>query len=195
VDDRNALVALWQTMNLPAADLEKRLTEFQVVVDAEDQVLGAIGMRLTPKYGLIHSEGYTDFALADTLRPLVWERLQSVATNHGLVRLWTRETAPFWSRSGLNLATEEELEKLPADWKSEGAKWLTLKLREDIEEVVNLDQEFSVFMAAEQQRSKQMMDQARMMKLFATLLALSIFLAVVGVGIWLVMKDPGLLGR
>jgi hypothetical protein len=40
-DDRKSLKALWQSMLLPADELEKRLTEFQVVVTADDSALGA----------------------------------------------------------------------------------------------------------------------------------------------------------
>jgi flagellar biogenesis protein FliO len=50
-------------------------------------------------------------------------------------------------------------------------------------------------MAAEKNRSLQMMDQAKMLKLLATLLALLLFLGVIGVAIWILMKNPELLGR
>lgn len=195
VDDRPALAALWETMRLPADELERRLTEFQVVVDADDRVIGAIGIRLAGKQGLVHSEAFTDFALADTLRAALWERLQSVAANHGLVRLWTTETAPFWSRSGLTPPDARELEKLPPDWQSEGSRWLTLKLREDVDEVLNVDQEFALFMQAEKERTRQIMDQGKMLKLFATLLAAGLLLAVIGVGFWMLTRHPDLLGR
>lgn len=195
VDDRDALVVLWNAMRLPSGELEKRLTEFQVAVDANDQVIGAIGMRLAGRQGLIHSEAFADFSLADTLRTALWERLQSVATNHGLVRLWSTETAPFWTHSGLNPPGAEELAKLPADWTRLGPNWLTVKLREDLEEVINLDHQFAMFMEAEKQRSRQIMDQAKMLKLFATLLAVALFLAVIGVGLWMVMRHPEFLGR
>lgn len=195
MDDRDALVALWETMKFPSGELERRLTEFQVAVNESEEILGAIGIRLAGKHGHIHSEAYRDFALADNLREALWQRIQSVAGNHGLVRLWTLETAPFWTRSDFAPATAAELQKLPEAWRNEGANWLTLKLREDVEEVVNLDQEFAVFMEAEKQRSRQMMDQAKMLKWLATLLALALFLAVIGVGIWIVMKDPSILGR
>lgn len=195
VDDRDALVALWQTMQLPCDDLEKRLTEFQVAVDDSGEVVGAIGIRLAGKHGEIHSEAFKDFALADDLREAIWQRLQSVAANHGLVRLWTTETAPFWGRSGLNQATDEEMAKLPDAWKADAAQWLTLKLREDVDEVVNLDHEFALFMESEKQRSQEVMGQAKMLKLLATLLALGLFLGVLAVGIWMAMKNPGLLHR
>jgi len=195
VDDRDALIALWETMRFPLGELERRLTEFQVVVSENGEILGAIGIRLAGKHGQIHSEAYTDFALADILRETLWKRIQSVAGNHGLVRVWTLETAPFWPRCEFVPATAAELEKLPEAWRDSGANWLTLKLREDIEEVVNLDQEFAMFMEAEKQRSRQMMDQAKMLKWLATLLALGLFLAVIGIGIWMFMKNPSILGR
>lgn len=195
VDDRDTLVALWKTMELPSGELEKRLTEFQVVVDANNQLLGAIGVRLTAKQGLIHSEGYADFAQADALRTVLWDRLQSVATNHGLVRLWTLESAPFWTHSGLNAPSDKDLEKLPAEWKRDGAQWLMLQLREEVEEGSHLDREFDAFMQAEKDRSRQMMDQAKMLKILATLLAVALFLGVIGIGIWMFMKNPSALGR
>lgn len=182
-------------MKLPSDRLEKRLTEFQVAVNEQEEIIGAVGICLSGKYGQIHSEAYLDFALADTLRSFLWPRLQSVATNHGLVRLWTTEAAPFWTQVGFCVASDEDRGKLPEDWKDARAKWLTLKLREDIDEVVNLDQEFAMFMDAEKQRSRQMMDQAKMLKLLATLLAVGLFLIVIGIGIWMFMKNPDLLRR
>jgi hypothetical protein len=196
VDDRGALVALWHSMHLPADDLEKRLTEFQVAVDEAGQIHGAIGIRLAGKQGLIHSEAYADFAQADTLRSVIWERLQSVATNHGLIRLWTWETAPFWPRLGLTSPDADTLKRLPAEWQPGGAvRWRTLKLRDDVEEVVHLDHEFALFMESEKERSRQMMDQAKLLKLVATLLAVILFLGVIAIGVWMVMKNPNLLPR
>ena len=191
IEDQPGLAALWNAMKYPGQDLEKRLTEFQIAVDADNQVAGAIGMQIQGKHARIHSESFADFSQADSLRDVLWQRLQSVATNHGLVRLWTTEDAPFWSRCGLNPATPEELEKLPAPWTSPTARWLTLKLREDIEEVVNLDKEFALFMESERERSRQVMGQAKMLKLVATLLSVGLFFAVIILGFLLLRKKGG----
>jgi hypothetical protein len=195
VDDREGLAALWTAMKLPGGELEKRLTEFQVAINERDELVGALGICLAGKHGQLHSEAYLDFAQADRLREALWQRMQSVAANHGLVRLWTTEAAPFWSRSGLVPANEEDLKKLPDHWRISGERWLTLKLRDDPAEIVNLDQEFAMFMEAEKQRSRQMMDQAKMLKLLATLLAIGLFAIVIGIGLWMAMKDPNLLRR
>src|SRR5208283_6075814 len=46
-------------------ELEKRLTEFQVIVTADGQIAGAIGIQIIRQHALLHSEGYTDFSVAD----------------------------------------------------------------------------------------------------------------------------------
>jgi N-acetylglutamate synthase-like GNAT family acetyltransferase len=195
IEDHAGLAALWSSMKYSAQDLEKRLTEFQIAISPDNQVAGAIGLHIQGKHARIHSEAFADFSQADALRDLLWQRVQSVATNHGLVRLWTTEDAPFWSRCGLNPASTEDLEKLPAPWKQAGATWLTLKLREDVEEVVNLDKEFALFMESERERSRQVMGQAKMLKMLATLLAVGLFIVVIILGFILLRNNPGLLDR
>ena len=63
-DDFQSLRLLWNSVRLPAGDLEKRLTEFQVVEAADGQIVGAIGVQIIGRHALLHSEGYTDFAAA-----------------------------------------------------------------------------------------------------------------------------------
>src|ERR1700722_5229790 len=64
VDDRAALKTLWTSMRLPVDELEKRLTEFQVVEHYDGEVVGAIGIQFSRQHALLHSEGYTDFSIA-----------------------------------------------------------------------------------------------------------------------------------
>lgn len=195
LDDLGQLMALWQSMHYPANDLAKRITEFQVAENADLTIVGAVGLQIIDRQGRVHSEAFTDFALADTLRPQLWERLQSVATNHGLVRLWTQEQAPFWSRRELGNADAEALEKLPAAWRALTGHWLTLKLKEDLEEVISADKEFALFMESERQRTQRSFQQARALKFIATLIALAV-LALVMVGAFIVIrKNPQLLHR
>jgi N-acetylglutamate synthase-like GNAT family acetyltransferase len=191
IEDHAGLATLWAAMQYPAQELEKRLTEFQVAVRPDNRIAGAIGLQLQGKQARIHSEAFADFAEADALRDLFWQRLQSVAANHGLVRLWTTEDAPFWSRCGLNPATPEELGKLPPVWAHSGARWLTVKLREDIEETLNLDKEFGLFMESERERSRQVMGQAKTLKTIATLLAVGLFLTVIILGFYLLRNNLG----
>ena len=195
LDDIGQLMTLWQTMHLPADDLAKRITEFQVAESADQKLLGAVGLQIADRQGRLHSEGFIDFAVADELRPALWERLQSVATNHGLVRLWTAEEAPFWSRCGLTKADAESLEKLPAAWRQFKGQWLTLKLKEDIEEVISADKEFALFMEAERQRTQRAFQQARVLKFIATLVALAVLFLVMAGAFYVLRRNPQLLHR
>jgi N-acetylglutamate synthase-like GNAT family acetyltransferase len=195
LDDLKQLTALWQSMHLPIEDLGKRVTEFQVAEGADGKVLGAVGLQTAERQGRIHSEGFADFALADQLRPFLWERIQSVARNNGLLRLWTQEKAPFWSHCGLGPADAETREKLPAVWRSGPADWLTLKLKDDIETVMSLDQQFSMFMESEKQQTARAFQQARILKFVATLIAFTVLIVVLAGAFLVLKKNPHLLGR
>jgi len=193
LDDLTQLTALWNAMQFPTEDLGKRITEFQVVESIDGKVLGGIGLQIAARQGRVHSETFADFSLADQMRPLLWERIQAVARNHGLLRLWTQEKAPFWSHCGLLPADAEAMQKAPALWMGEKTGWLTLKLRDDIEAVISLDKEFALFMESEKQQTARAFQQARFLKLIATLVALAV-LALVLAGAFLVLKkNPQLL--
>ncbi len=129
LDDISHLAALWNSMKLPADALSKRVTEFQIAENPEGVLVGAVGLEIAQKHGRIHSEAFTDFAFADHLRPMLWERIHAVATNHGLLRLWTQEHAPFWSHCGLVKPDPDAFQKLPAPWQAQKTEWLTLKLK------------------------------------------------------------------
>lgn len=195
LDDIGQLTAMWESMQYAAEDLAKRVTEFQVAVDLEGKVLGTVGLQIAERQGLVHSEAFSDFALAEQLRPLLWDRLHAVATNHGLVRVWTQEQAPFWHHCGLQKADGEVLQKLPALWRGRERNWLTLKLRDDIETVLSLDKEFALFMESEKQRTQQVFAQARMLKMLVSILAFVVLVVVIAWAVSVFMRNPHLLHR
>jgi N-acetylglutamate synthase-like GNAT family acetyltransferase len=195
LDDISQLTALWKSLYFPADDLGKRITEFQVAEGPDGKLVGAVGLQMAEKQGLIHSEGFTDFALSDELRPMLWDRIHAVANNHGLLRLWTQEQAPFWSHCGLAKADPESLEKLPALWRTPAAKWLTLKLRDDIETMTSLDKEFAMFMQSEKARTERAFQHARVLKTIATIIAFVILALVVAGAFYVLKKNPHFLRR
>lgn len=195
LEDLGQLTALWQSMHFSVEDLGKRITEFQVAEGADSKLLGALGLQIAERQGLVHSEAFADFALADQLRPLLWERVQAVAINHGLLRLWTQEQAPFWNRCGLLSGDAACLQTLPARWRSPRPNWLTLKLKEDPEALISADKEFALFMESEKQRTQRAFQQARVLKTIATLIALAILAAVLAGAFYLFRRNPHLLGR
>jgi hypothetical protein len=195
LDDMGQLTAIWQSMSFPAEHLARRITEFQVAENSDGKILGAVGLQIAERQGLIHSEGFEDFGVADRVRPLLWDRVQSVATNHGLLRIWTREQAPFWHHCGLQKPDTGMLEKLPALWKNAEGAWLTLKLKEDVAEIISAEKEFALFMESEKHRSQRALQHARMLKMVATALAFGLLFVVIAAALFLLRKNPNLLHR
>jgi N-acetylglutamate synthase-like GNAT family acetyltransferase len=195
LDDIGQLSAVWDSMQYPTSDLAKRVTEFQVAVSADGVVVGAVGLQLAERQGLVHSEAFSDFSLAEQLRPLLWDRIQNVATNQGLLRIWTQEQAPFWNHCGMAKADEEALHKLPAAWRGPSSTWRTLKLRDEAETLMSADKEFALFMQAEKQRTEQVIRRAKTLKNVMTLLAFALLILVVAWAIRMFMRHPQLLPR
>ncbi|MGD0207011.1 MAG: hypothetical protein ABSC89_05325 [Verrucomicrobiota bacterium] len=183
-DDFQSLKSLWNSMRFPAGELEKRLTEFQVVEAADGQIVGAIGLQITGHHALLHSEGYTDFSVADAARQLFWERIQTLATHHGVFRLWTQENSPFWVRWGFQPATIGLLERLPAEWKRSGEKWLTIQLKNE-EAIATLEKELEAFRESEKKRTAETLDQARTMTTTITVIAFVVGIVLIGIALYL----------
>jgi N-acetylglutamate synthase-like GNAT family acetyltransferase len=177
VDDLAQLAALWEAAKLPAQELEKQFTEFQVAEDAEGKLAAAIGLRIDGSHGKVHSETFADFALTDALRPALWERLQAVAQNHGLFRLWTEETAPWWKKdAGFATPSEEILQKLPEVYGPRHAAWLTLRLKEEGAEPSLLDKEIAMFKEAERIKREKLIHRGKVIRIIGTLIATLLFL-------------------
>ena len=186
-DDFQSLRGLWNSMRFPADELERRLTEFQVVEADDGQIAGAIGLQITGQHALLHSEGYTDFSVADAARELFWERIQTIAAHHGVFRLWTQENSPFWVRWGFQPANAETLGRLPGEWKRSEEKWLTIQLKDE-EALATLEKELSLFRESEKQRTARALDQARTMTTTITIIAFVVGIALIGLAIYLFLR-------
>jgi len=186
-DDFRSLQSLWNSMRFPTDELEKRLTEFQVVEAADGQIAGAMGLQIIGHQALLHSEGYTDFGVADAARQLFWERIQTIATHHGVFRLWTQENAPFWVRWGFQPANAEILERLPGEWKRSGERWLTFQLKDE-EAMATLEKELEVFRESEKQSAAAAVEQARTLTTTITIIAFVLGIALIGAAIFILMR-------
>jgi N-acetylglutamate synthase-like GNAT family acetyltransferase len=162
VDDLDAVKTIWDAMRFSPSDLEKRLTEFQVVVDAAGQVLGAVGIKVSGQHALLYSEGYSDFGIADSARQLFWERIQTLAANVGVFRLWTQERSPYWKNFGFQPPNSEAMNRLPNEWKNEfDGGWLTFQLKNEDVIAAALEKKFVPFMAGEKSGTKKISERAR----------------------------------
>ena len=187
VDDLPALKALWLAAQLPADKLKDRVTEFQVV-EADGKFAGAIGVQIVRQHARLHSEDYADFSVADAARELFWERIQKLAANHGVFRVWMNEVSSFWTRWGFQPANAETLTRLPDEWKTLEGNWLTLELKN--EDAINaiLKNQFGDFMASEKNHTAQLAENARKFKLFVTIASFGIFFICLAIVMWMTLS-------
>ena len=187
LDDLPALRPLWEAERLDAVALERRLTEFQVVCDEAGRVMGAVGMQRHQQHGLLHSEVFADFALADTLRPLLWERLRTVGRNYALARMWTRESSQFWRVLGFDPPDGEQLTKFPPGFgEADTGPLFTLKVRDDPFADMTAEQEEALLKQHLRADSEKMLQQARTLRvvLYGVLGILGIILAIGAMIAW-----------
>ena len=187
VDDLPALKALWLAAQLPADKLKDRVTEFQVV-EADGKFAGAIGVQIIRQHARLHSEDYADFSVADAARELFWERIQKLAANHGVFRLWMQENSPFWKNYGFQPPSTETITRLPDEWKNLEGNWLTLELKN--EDAINaiLKNQFGDFMASEKNHTAQLAENARKFKLFVTVASFGIFFICLAIVMWMTLS-------
>ena len=192
VDDRAQLKDLWASMQLAPEALEKRLTEFQVVENPEGEVVGAIGILFSGHHALLHNEGYTDFGVADAARQLFWDRIQTLAANHGVFRIWTQERSPFWKSYGFQPPSAETLERLPENWRNEfDGGWLTLQLKDEEVIAAAIEKQFGSFHAAEQQNITRVSEKIQTFKTVVTILGFAIGIICIAVATYLfVNRNP-----
>ena len=186
VDDRAALNAIWTSMRLPADDLEKRLTEFQVVENSGGEVIGALGFQILRQHALLHNESYSDFGVADAARELFWERLQKLAANHGVFRVWTQERSPFWKSFGFQPPKTEILARLPEEWKNEfDGGWLTIQLKNEELIAAVLEKQFVPFMKEESLETKRISEKAKTLNTIITVVGFAIGILGIATAIYL----------
>jgi N-acetylglutamate synthase-like GNAT family acetyltransferase len=186
MDDLAALKSLWETMRFSADGLEKRLTEFQLVESAQGEMLGAIALQIAGPNALLHSEGYTDFSVADAARQLFWDRIQTIAANHGVFRVWTQEDSPFWVRWGFQPPADEVLARLPDAWKASGGKWLTIQLKNE-EAMGVLEKELAAFRKSEKEHAEQVLGRARTLSTVITVAGFGVGILSLAIAIYLIV--------
>jgi N-acetylglutamate synthase-like GNAT family acetyltransferase len=178
VEDLPQLLALWRLEQLPAEALERRLTEFQVVSDDAGQVLAALGLQLAGVQGHLHSEAIAKPELSDTLRALLWNRLQIIIQNHALERLWTQLNSIWWRERGFERATDELLKLRPAAFPLNNQEWLVVTLRA-ANATAALEREFAEIKALQAQEREKAQVRIRWMKRAALGVTVVVFLIVV----------------
>jgi N-acetylglutamate synthase-like GNAT family acetyltransferase len=182
IEDLPQLIKLWQIEGLPLQEMEKRFKEFQVI-ESGDTIVALLGLQIVGLEGRLHSEAFARPEEADALRALFWERVQVLAQNHGLIRVWTQFTTPFWNRSGFQAASPEKLEKVPAAFAGNPYPWRYFQLREDPANHPSIEKEFAMFKEIEQERTQRLLRHAKLMKFVAAVVVMAVFVLI---AFWLI---------
>jgi len=180
IEDLQKLTPLWEREGLPAAELGKRFQEFQVVDGPGGELAGAIGLQIVGHEGRLHSEAFLHAEEAEAIRALLWERVQMISKNHGLLRMWTHLGSPFWSQNGFGNPAPETVAKLPAVFAGDPAQWNVLQLRDAAAMAPSIEKEFAMFREMQKEETDRIFRQAKVMKLVAAvvLLVVCVLLAV-----------------
>jgi N-acetylglutamate synthase-like GNAT family acetyltransferase len=193
VDDLPQLTTVWQLEHLDVTDLEKRFTEFQVVVEGTE-VLGAIGLRLIGTQGWLHSEAIARPEIGDAVRDLLWQRLQMIARNHSLDRVWTLLNAPFWKGLGFRAATADELAAAPEAIQSRNG-WQLLVLRAPEAGAEAVEKQFAMLRALHANEAEKLQRRVSRMKKVAMVLTVLVALLVIAFAVVAFIYGPRLMRR
>ncbi len=194
IEDLPQMQALWKLENLPAGELERQFTQFQVVEGPGGEVLALIGLEVAGDQGRMHGEAIAHFDQADAMRELLWERVQMVARNHGLNALWTQFEAPFWRTKGFEPATPAGTSALPAAWTTFSGAWSRLPLKSQ-EAQETISRELALMRTYRQQEAEAWQRRTRTLKLIAAIVLVVVFLCMAVWAFFLLKFGPRFLHR
>lgn len=179
IEDLQKLMPLWQEGGQPAEELGKRFQEFQVVQTEGGEIAGALGLQIAGQEARLYNECIASTEDAGAVRAKLWERVQMISKNHGLLRLWTQLEAPLWSQNGFRPPSAEVAGKLPAAFAGDPRPWNVLQLREDVAASPTIEKEFAMFKEMQQEERERLFRQARKMKVIAGIIVVVVAILVV----------------
>jgi|GEM_PF-90876 len=168
LDDLETLRGLWREARLPEYELDKRFTEFQVAIDANDWILAALGVRFAGPHGEVHSLAIRRADQEAELRNALWERALQLAQQQGVLRLWNRQSGSFWGDKGFTTALPAILKELPPALGVSGEFWRSLKIRDELLKLIAAEEQLEAFLELERSKTDRMLARGRMLKLLAT---------------------------
>jgi len=189
VDDLPALHALWQRAGLPWDQLDRFVTEFLVIPGEEGILLAAIGLQVDGDQGLFHSEAILPNEDADSYRAALWQRLQIVARNHGAVRLWTLEDAPFW-RSVFVQADPALIHALQTSFADPTAEWWTFQIIDPAKAQKLVDEQLALWEATRQVGSTDLTDSIQRFRQISFLLVGVVITMMLGMVLYVLVRRP-----
>ncbi len=178
LDDLPALKALWEVARQPVAELERRLTQFQLVERRDGVLCGAFGFRANGLQGLLFGVAFHSPPQALECQEEVWERIETLCRTLGVARLWLRgELNEALRPRGFRAPENRELNRLPPDFNTGRGDWWTLVLRDEDLLDEALKREMGGYQAEQLAQRERLQRSAAVLKWVAVLIALGIFAA------------------
>ena len=187
VDDLPALQDLWLSAGLPWEELEKFVTEFQVAELEDGRLEAAIGLLVEGSEGLLHTEAIRAGTDADALRAALWRRIQIVARNQGVHRIWTQEDAPYWTASGFAGASTHDLTTFRASFLDQEGGWRLVLIVDPAKANVAVQEQMALWQANREQEAEEFRRKVKTFRAVAFLLFGIVLALALGV-LWMVMR-------
>lgn len=180
VEDLGSLRDLWARQGVSATDLDKHFTDFQVAVDESNGIRGGLGLRIANGEGCVYGE-FTPETAADSVRQALRARVQTVARNHGLIRLWTcLDIAEDGELRFGTFPPELETRRPPGFDELGTGEWRVAVLREESAAALSLEQELRLFQEAQKESTERVMRHARKLRWIAyCILGLAMVIGVI----------------
>ena len=170
VGDLNELRAVWRAAGIYSLELEKRFTEFQIVINEKADIIASFGINAQGKEAHVHSESYAPDAPREEIRELIWKRVQTLAENRGLMRLWA-DDQEFWKQQGFEKPQEKVLKRGIELFGSAMERRLTLQLRDEEDLHKLAEAQFELFQQTSQAERERILSQGNFYKNVAVAVA------------------------
>lgn len=196
LDDLAGLQALWQRCGLPWEQLERYLTEFQVVPLDDGTFVGAMGLLVEGHEALMHTEAIpADQGEPDEIRAALWRRVQIVARNQGVVRLWTQEDAPYWGASGYGVPDPKSRGEAKAGFLSDDPDWRMYQLVDPDRAAKMVQEQMAIWEATRSQESDDLQETVRRIRTIAFVVTGLIIAVLFGLVMYVFAKRPDMIQR
>lgn len=191
LEDLPSLLQLWEASGLPGTQLEKFLTEFQVVTGPDGRVQAAIGLQVDGDDALVHSEAVAEGVDADSCRLALWTRMQIVLRNQGALRAWTLEDAEYW-QTVFRPALANEVGALRASFADPTASWRVLPLLDEARVTRMVNEQVLLRGGSLDGDRAEFAETIRRARIFAYTLATGVILLLVGFALYLLAHRDAL---
>lgn len=191
VEDLPALQELWRRTGLPALELERYVTEFQVVPGAAEGTLAAaLGLMVEGNDALLHTEAIGDHETADALRAGLWRRVQIVARNQGVHRLWTQEDAEYWRTGGFAPPPPQMLAATKASFIDPAATWLVCALVDPAKAGLQVNEQMAIWQSARSQEAQDLQARIRLVRNVALSFAALVTISACALFLYVILRHP-----